>query len=91
MMVAYHKPVDDCSPNIANMQHLLELAISHNMKFTMATRISNLKMFKPTMTPELSKLTKHTYETGFQEEHLKDINRSAAFHDQYMGKLADIL
>lgn len=61
------------------------------MKFLMATRIDDLKAFRPAATPELSELTKHTYEAGFQEEHLKDINGGAAFQDQYMGKLADIL
>ena len=80
-----------CGSNISNMRHLLELAISRNMRFVMATRISDLKAFKPATTPELSELTKHTYETGFQEEHLKDSNGGAAFRDQYMGKLADIL
>lgn len=80
-----------CDLSILNMQHLLELAMSRNMKFTMATRISDLKTFKPVATPELSELTKHTYEIGFQEEHLKDINGGAVFCDQYMGKLADIL
>ena len=73
------------------MRHLLELAISRNMKFIMATRITDLRTFKPAVVPELSELTKRTYETGFQEEHLRDINGGAAFRDQYMGKLADIL
>lgn len=80
-----------CDSGISTMRQLLELAISRNMKFIMATRITDLKTFKPATTPELSELTKHTYETGFQEEHLKDINGGAAFRDQYMGKLADIL
>lgn len=80
-----------CIPNVSNMRHLLELAISRNMKFLMATRITDLKTFKLAVTPELSELTKHTYEAGFQEEHLKDINGGASFHDQYIGKLADIL
>ncbi|EDQ98479.1 uncharacterized protein LACBIDRAFT_300221 [Laccaria bicolor S238N-H82] len=80
-----------CDPGISSMRQLLELAISRNMKFIMATSMSDLKTFKPITTPELSELTKRTYETGFQEEHLKDINGGAAFRDQYMGKLADIL
>ena len=73
------------------MHQLLELAISCNMKFIMATRIGDLRTFRPITTPELSELTGRTYEAGFQEEHLKDINGGAAFRDQYMGKLADIL
>jgi len=80
-----------CNPSITDARSLLELAISRNMKFVMATKLSDLKNFKPTATPELSELTKRTYEAGFQEEHLKDINGGAAFRDQYMGKLADIL
>ena len=80
-----------CVPTISTMRHLLELAICRNMKFILATRIGHLKMFRPASAPALSELTKHTYETGFQEEHLKDINGGAAFRDQYMGKLADIL
>lgn len=80
-----------CGPSIPDMCHLLELAIARNMKFIMATRIGDLRTFKPSAAPELSELTKCTYETGFQEEHLKDINGCAAFRDQYMGKLADIL
>ena len=80
-----------CSSSISTMQHLLELGISRNMKFVMATRIGDLKTFKPAALPELSELMKRTYEAGFQEEHLKDINGGAAFRDQYMGKLADIL
>ena len=80
-----------CDDNVSTMRHLLDLMISRNMKFLMATRMCNLKTFKPVETPELSELTKCTYETGFQEEHLKDFNGSAAFRDQYMGKLADIL
>lgn len=74
-----------------SLRHLLDLPISRNMKFVMATGISDLKTFKPAEAPELSELTKRTYETGFQEEHLKDINGGTAFRDQYMGKLADIL
>ena len=80
-----------CDPNISVARHLLELAISRNMKFTLATKLSDLKMFKPAIAPELSELTRRTYEAGFQEEHLKDVNGGAAFCDQYMGKLADIL
>lgn len=80
-----------CGSGISTMRHLLELAISRNMKFVMATRIGDLKTFKPAMVLELSELMKRTYETGFQEEHLKDINGGAAFRDQHMGKLADIL
>ncbi|KIJ90559.1 hypothetical protein K443DRAFT_15120 [Laccaria amethystina LaAM-08-1] len=80
-----------CVSTISNMRHLLELAICRNMKFVLATRIGDLKAFRPASAPALSELTKHTYETGFQEEHLKDINGGTAFRDQYMGKLADIL
>jgi len=80
-----------CNPSITDACSLLELAISRNMKFVMAMKLSDLKNFKLTATPELSELTKHTYEAGFQEEHLKDINGGAAFRDQYMGKLANIL
>ena len=79
------------NPDILNMRHLLDLAIARNMRFVMATRIGDLKSFKPSMTSDLAELTKRTYEAGFQEEHLKDINGGAAFRDQYMGKLADIL
>ena len=76
---------------ISHMRHLLELAIARNMHFVMATRFSDLKAFKPTLSSDLAELTKRTYEAGFQEEHLKDINGGAAFRDHYMGKLADIL
>jgi len=54
-------------------------------------KIGDLKAFHPALTPVLSELTHRTYEAGFQEEHLKDINGGAAFRDQYMGKLANIL
>lgn len=77
--------------DILHMRHLLDLAISRNMRFVMATRLGDLKSFKPAMTSDLAELTKRTYEAGFQEEHLRDINGGAAFRDQYMGKLADIL
>ena len=80
-----------CVPTITDICHLLELAICCNVKFVLATRIGDLKTFRPASAPALSELTKHTYEIGFQEEHLKDINGGAAFRDQYMGKLADIL
>jgi len=80
-----------CNPDVSDICHLLELAISWNMKFVMATKLSDLKTFKAAVTPELSELTKWTYEAGFQEEHLKDVNGRAASQDQYMGKLADIL
>ena len=80
-----------CGPNVPDVRHLLELAISRNMKFVMATKLSDLRIFKPAMAPELSELTRRTYEAGFQKEHLKDVNGGAAFRDQYMGKLADIL
>ena len=80
-----------CKPSIRNMRHVLTLAIERNMKFHMATKIGDLKAFRPTSAPVLSELTRRTYEAGFQEEHLKDINGGAAFRDQYMGKLADIL
>ena len=76
---------------ILHMRHLLDLAIARNMRFILATKIGDLKSFKPIMTPDLAELTKRTYEAGFQEDHLKDINGGAAFRDQYMGKLADIL
>ena len=80
-----------CKSSMMNMRHVLTLAIEQNMRFHMATKIGDLKIFRPTSTPVLSKLTGRTYETGFQEEHLRDINGGAAFRDQYMGKLADIL
>lgn len=73
------------------MCHILNLVIKHNMKFHMAMKIGDLKAFHPALTPVLSELTHRTYEAGFQEEHLKDINGGAAFRDQYMGKLANIL
>ena len=63
-----------CDPSITDVHALLELAISRNMKFIMATKLSDLRIFRPDTTPELSELTKRTYEAGFQEEHLKDIN-----------------
>ena len=80
-----------CVPTITDICHLLELAICRNVKFVLATRIGDLKTFRPASAPALSELMKHTYEIGFQEEHLKGINGGAAFRDQYMGKLADIL
>ena len=80
-----------CSPNVLDAHHLLELMIARNMRFIMATKLSDLRLFRPAIVPELSELTKRTYETGFQEEHLRDVNGGAAFRDQYMGKLADIL
>ena len=80
-----------CDPSISVACHLLELAISRNMKFTLATKLSDLRKFKPAVAPELLELTRRTYEAGFQEEHLKDVNGGAAFTNQYMGKLADIL
>lgn len=80
-----------CSSAITDVRSLLELAISRNMKFIMATTLSDLRIFRPDTAPELSELTKRTYEAGFQEEHLKDVNGGVAFRDQYMGKLADIL
>jgi len=80
-----------CHLNFLDVRQLLELAISRNLKFVMATKLSDLRIFKPAVVPELLELMKHTYEAGFQEEHLKDVNGGAAFHDQYMGKLANIL
>ena len=80
-----------CKSSMLNMRHVLNLAIERNMRFHMATRIGDLKTFRPKAAPVLVELTRRTYETGFQEEHLKDINGGAAFRDQYMGKLADIL
>ena len=80
-----------CSPSTLDARHLLELMIARNMKFIMATKLSDLRLFKPAIATELSELTKRTYEAGFQEEHLKDVNGGATFRDQYMGKLADIL
>lgn len=80
-----------CKLNIWKMCHILTLAIKCNMKFHMATRLSDLKAFHPMLTPVLSELTCRTYEVGFQEEHLKDINGGAAFRDQYMWELANIL
>jgi len=80
-----------CNPDTLDTHQLLELAISRNMKFIMVTKLSVLKVFKPTSAPKLSELMRRTYEMGFQEEHLKDVNGGAAFRDQYMGKLADIL
>lgn len=80
-----------CKPSMKTMRHVLNLAIERNMKFHMATKIGDLKVFCPALAPVLSELTRRTYEAGFQEEHLKDINGGAAFRDQYMGKLADIL
>ena len=79
------------NPEISHMRHLLDFAIARNMRFVMATKIGDLKSFKPVVMPDLAELSKRTYETGFQEERLKDINGGAAFRDQYMGKLADIL
>ena len=80
-----------CKRSMMNMRHILNLAIERNMRFHMATKIGDLKVFRPKLAPVLSELTGRTYEAGFQEEHLKDINGGAAFRDQYMGKLADIL
>ena len=71
-----------CKPSMRTMHHVLDLAIERNMKFHMATKIVDLKAFCPTSAPVLSELTRRTYETGFQEEHLKDINGGAAFRDQ---------
>ena len=80
-----------CKSSMMNMRHILTLAIERNMRFHLATKIGDLKTFRPRSTPVLSELTGRMYEAGFQEEHLKDINGGAAFRDQYMGKLADIL
>jgi len=80
-----------CRSGMLNMHHILTLAIKRNMRFHMATKMGDLKVFHPSSTPVLSELTGRTYEAEFQEEHLKDINGSAAFQDQYMGKLANIL
>jgi hypothetical protein len=80
-----------CKLSMRTMRHILNLAIERNMKFHMATKMVDLKAFRPASAPVLSELTRRTYEAGFQEEHLTDINGGAAFRDQYMGKLADIL
>lgn len=65
--------------DISHMRHLIDLAIARNMCFVMATKIGDLKSFRPTLTLDLAELTKRTYEAGFQEEHLKNINGGAAF------------
>ena len=80
-----------CDSNVMDVRSLLDLAIVRNMRFVMAMKLSDLRIFRPSAAPGLSELTKRTYEAGFQEEHLRDINGGAAFRDQYMGKLADIL
>jgi len=72
-----------CNPDTLDACQLLELAILWNMKFIMVTKLSDLKVFKPTSAPELSELTRHTYEMGFQEEHLKDVNGGAAFRQYF--------
>lgn len=68
-----------CKSSMLNMRHILNLVIERNMKFHMATKIGDLKAFRPTAAPVLSELTRRTYEAGFQEEHLRDINGGAAF------------
>ena len=54
-----------CKPSMRTMRHILDLAIERNMKFHMATKIVDLKAFRPTSAPVLSELTRRTYETGF--------------------------
>jgi hypothetical protein len=50
-----------CSPDALDVQRLLELAILQNMKFIMATKLGDLRVFKPASTPELLELTKRDF------------------------------
>ena len=60
--------------SMMSMCHVLNLAIKCNMKFHMAMKIGDLKVFHPKFTPVLSELPGRMYKAGFQEKHLRDIN-----------------
>ena len=80
-----------CGPGILNMRHVLNLAISRGMKFLLAIPFDSLPKFHSQEPPSMMDLTKRTYDTGFQESPLTYDKGRAAFMDQYLGKLADIL
>lgn len=80
-----------CDPLFKHMHHLLDLAISRGMKFVIAILFKVLPLFHQQEKPSLSDLTKHTYDTGFEETPLTYSKGGSAFINQYLGKLADIL
>ena len=80
-----------CGPGILNMRHVLNLAICRGMKFILVIPFDSLPRFRSQEPPSMMDLTKRTYDTGFQESPLTYDKGRAAFMDQYLGKLADIL
>ena len=80
-----------CEPVFSCMRHLLDLAISRDMRFINAIPFDALPRFHQQEKPSLCDLTKRTYNTGFQEVPLTSSKGGSAFIDQYLGKLADIL
>ena len=73
------------------MRHILELTICRGMRFVLAIPFDALPLFSSQERPGMMGLTKHTYDTGFQESPLTYDKGRIVFMDQYLGKLADIL
>ena len=80
-----------CNRTVQTMEEVIEFAIDKNMRFIIAIPLAALPRFQLSGPPSMKDLTKRTYDTGFQESQLTYTKGRAAFIDQYMGKLADIL
>jgi len=80
-----------CRPGILHVQYLLALTMCRGMKFVIAIPFNALPHFHGSESSNMTDLTKWTYNTGFQESSLTYDKGRAAFMDQYLGKLSDIL
>ena len=80
-----------CGTSTVRMRQILDFAISRGMKFIIAIPFDALPHFHHLEKPNMSDLTKRTYDTGFQESPLTYSKGGSAFMDQYLSKLADIL
>ena len=76
---------------VQSMKDVIEFAIMRGMQFLIAIPLSALPRFQLSEPPGMKDLTKRTYDTGFQESQLTYTKGRAAFMDQYLGRLADIL
>ena len=80
-----------CNRSVRSVAEVIEFAIERSMRFIIAIPLAALPRFQLSEPPSMMDLTKRTYDTGFQESQLTYMKGRAAFMDQYLGKLADIL
>ena len=82
-----------CRPEVSDIRHVVDIAIIHQLEFSLAIRVSDVGLFTPVVVSGLDRMgIKALYQPGFTEPSFSYTKGTpAVFANAYLAKINDIL